>query len=341
MRPIQLTKIHIDHVRHLRDLDINLSEGKQAPAQNHFLLTGRNGSGKTNLLLALWECLQAAAEGRARMIPEEGDRFTLSGAGLTLTLRSVPVAGDGLLAFFPADRALHGDALQSGQTAAAQPLLECLQSALRTFCVDSSLTLDLDPESRQILLCSADRDPVPLEEHSSGLSSFLAIVIDLSLRLQEQNGTVDSDRPGLVLIDEPEAHLSLQEQRRLLPCLRDLFPGLSFIAATNSPFILQSAGLTSALDLDTGTLIHYDFSQLSCSGIVEAYFHRTEQSEFLQQKLVRYEELVQKDHLTDREYRELPILSLFLEKSPDFLLPESSRTRYLQLQNVLHHRQDL
>lgn len=44
-----ITKIHIDSLRHLNDIDIPLSAG----SRRHLLLTGKNGSGKTSLLEAL------------------------------------------------------------------------------------------------------------------------------------------------------------------------------------------------------------------------------------------------------------------------------------------------
>lgn len=47
--------------------------------------------------------------------------------------------------------------------------------------------------------------------------------------------------PGVLLIDEAENHLHPKWQKRLIPSLRDLFPGVQIIAATHSPFVLASA----------------------------------------------------------------------------------------------------
>ncbi|MDR1704377.1 MAG: AAA family ATPase [Clostridiales bacterium] len=51
MQDVFITKIHIDKVRHLENLDIDLS----APGEErkHLILTGKNGSGKTSVLLSL------------------------------------------------------------------------------------------------------------------------------------------------------------------------------------------------------------------------------------------------------------------------------------------------
>ena len=49
MQDIFVTNIHIGKVRHLRDVDISLSDS----ARKHLILTGKNGSGKTSLLEAM------------------------------------------------------------------------------------------------------------------------------------------------------------------------------------------------------------------------------------------------------------------------------------------------
>ena len=49
-----ITKIKVNHVRHLKDIEIPLSENER----KHLIITGKNGSGKTSLLeairLAIW-----------------------------------------------------------------------------------------------------------------------------------------------------------------------------------------------------------------------------------------------------------------------------------------------
>lgn len=46
--------------------------------------------------------------------------------------------------------------------------------------------------------------------------------------------------PGLLLIDEVEAHLHPRWQSRVLPGIRQLFPNVQIIATTHSPFVLAS-----------------------------------------------------------------------------------------------------
>ncbi|MBR1708341.1 MAG: AAA family ATPase [Clostridia bacterium] len=54
-----ITKIHIEQVRHLKNIDIELSRNKR----KHLILTGKNGSGKTSLLNAIKRYLQKINEG--------------------------------------------------------------------------------------------------------------------------------------------------------------------------------------------------------------------------------------------------------------------------------------
>ena len=53
-----IKKIHIGQVRHLKDVDIPICEDKC----RHLILTGRNGSGKTSLLMTIEEYLDALCQ---------------------------------------------------------------------------------------------------------------------------------------------------------------------------------------------------------------------------------------------------------------------------------------
>ena len=47
-----ITEIHIKKVRHLENIDIILGDEKK-----HLILTGKNGSGKSNLVKAIFQLL--------------------------------------------------------------------------------------------------------------------------------------------------------------------------------------------------------------------------------------------------------------------------------------------
>ena len=54
-----ITSIHINEVRHLKNIEIKLSPEKR----QHLILTGKNGSGKTSVLQAMKDYLQAIDDG--------------------------------------------------------------------------------------------------------------------------------------------------------------------------------------------------------------------------------------------------------------------------------------
>lgn len=55
MKPLYITNITIDKVRHLQDIQIPVSDD----SLKHLIITGKNGSGKTSLLDALADYLKA------------------------------------------------------------------------------------------------------------------------------------------------------------------------------------------------------------------------------------------------------------------------------------------
>ena len=46
--------------------------------------------------------------------------------------------------------------------------------------------------------------------------------------------------PGLILIDEIDAHLHPKWQRRVVGDLKDTFPAIQFVCTSHSPFVIQS-----------------------------------------------------------------------------------------------------
>jgi hypothetical protein len=91
---------------------------------------------------------------------------------------------------------------------------------------------------------------LPLRELSDGYRTVAALVVDLARQLFEaygefkidkQNGNYKVSYPGVVLIDEIDAHLHIHWQQQIGFWLKAHFPGLQFIVTTHSPFICQAA----------------------------------------------------------------------------------------------------
>lgn len=89
-----------------------------------------------------------------------------------------------------------------------------------------------------------------LEQVSDGYRTATALVVDLIRRLHATYGTLGlfehdghqvCPHPGVVLIDEVDAHLHVGWQQRLGFWLTSRFPALQFLVTTHSPFICQAA----------------------------------------------------------------------------------------------------
>jgi hypothetical protein len=99
---------------------------------------------------------------------------------------------------------------------------------------------------------------VPVENLSDGYRSILSMTFELIRQLAktygprelfDPNDPTKVRVPGVVLIDEIDAHLHPTWQRRVGRWLRDHFPRLQFIVTTHSPLICQAATVGSIFRL--------------------------------------------------------------------------------------------
>ncbi|MFF3259504.1 AAA family ATPase [Streptomyces sp. NPDC002932] len=84
----------------------------------------------------------------------------------------------------------------------------------------------------------------PLREMSDGFRAVAALVVDILKQTHDVFGGFPVDlgkAPGIVIIDEIEAHLHVTWQRRIGPWLTTHFPNIQFIVTTHSPYICQAA----------------------------------------------------------------------------------------------------
>ena len=90
-----------------------------------------------------------------------------------------------------------------------------------------------------------------LRQMSDGQRTVVALVLDIirqmhaaygSLVFEERDdGTVVLSHPGVVLIDEIDAHLHMTWQKHIGQWLTRYFPAIQFIVTTHSPYICQAA----------------------------------------------------------------------------------------------------
>jgi energy-coupling factor transporter ATP-binding protein EcfA2 len=95
-----------------------------------------------------------------------------------------------------------------------------------------------------------DRVTVPLKEVSDGYRTVTALVVDLIRRLYLTYGAIPLQEgkdgfycplPGVVLIDEIDAHMHVAWQQKIGGWLTRHFPRIQFLTTTHSPFICQAA----------------------------------------------------------------------------------------------------
>lgn len=91
---------------------------------------------------------------------------------------------------------------------------------------------------------------LPLRDLSDGYRTVAALVLDIVRHLHDTYGTLvlsgtpdglALDYPGVVLIDEIDAHLHVSWQQVIGFWLKTRFPSIQFIVSTHSPFICQAA----------------------------------------------------------------------------------------------------
>jgi energy-coupling factor transporter ATP-binding protein EcfA2 len=100
------------------------------------------------------------------------------------------------------------------------------------------------------LWISFNNSNFPLREMSDGYRAVTALVVDIvrqmsqsyrNLRMDYKDDTPVLAYPGVVLIDEIDAHLHVSWQKVIGTWLKEHFPQVQFIVTTHSPYVCQSA----------------------------------------------------------------------------------------------------
>ena len=166
---------------------------------------------------------------------------------------------------------------------------------------------------------------------SDGYSAIIDIVADLILKMQNPNSLTRAyEKEGIVLIDEIETHLHLELQRLILPMLTRVFPNIQFIVTTHSPFVLSSIKNAVAFDLEKKERLE-DLTEYSYEALAEGYFEVKTESNFLQAKLDRFKELIEKSNRDSAENAEYESLDKEFESLDESLAPQHVKGSYLQI----------
>jgi energy-coupling factor transporter ATP-binding protein EcfA2 len=93
-------------------------------------------------------------------------------------------------------------------------------------------------------------DEFPLRQMSDGYRTVTALVVDIirqmsaafkTLRISNRDGRPTLAYPGIVLVDEIDAHLHVSWQKHIGDWMKVHFPLIQFIVTSHSPYVCQSA----------------------------------------------------------------------------------------------------
>ncbi|WP_395140880.1 AAA family ATPase [Armatimonas sp.] len=190
--------------------------------------------------------------------------------------------------------------------------------------------------SKGIFLKRGNGSEIPINQMSDGYLSVLSMVIEILKQINKWFGFEKMFRgddyteiivPGVVQIDEVDAHLHPSWQRRIGQWFKEHFPNMQFIVTTHSPLICWAADSVFVLPTpgtdETGRfLTEEELNRVKYGSIQEAYmldaFGEIGRSDEGQKKLVRLTELNNKEwdgQLTEADKKELQELRAALPLS--------------------------
>ena len=194
------------------------------------------------------------------------------------------------------------------------------QELLKRIFDDESLELIFEEDTFKFYIKEKNRELFDFNTLSSGLAGVLDIVVDIIVRMEKAtNKPFEFNLPGIVLIDEIEAHLHIELQKCVLELLTSVFPNIQFIVSTYSPFILNSLDNVVIYDLDNNITVKDGLSNVPYEAIVEGYFKTDSMSNLLKKKYNRYKELAIKQDLTDDDFKGIADLEVLFNEIPDYL----------------------
>ena len=126
------------------------------------------------------------------------------------------------------------------EAAPIQQELDTLQKAFQDLFAAPDLALVYDKKTF-VLEIQVGGEPLVWTHLSAGHQSLLVLIADLHVRASVATSGSPFTAEGVVLIDEPGAHLHPELHERLLPALLALYPNLQFVLATHSAPIISSA----------------------------------------------------------------------------------------------------
>ncbi|PMZ85270.1 MULTISPECIES: AAA family ATPase [unclassified Pseudomonas] len=145
----------------------------------------------------------------------------------------------------------------------------------------------VEVKSEEVVLSDANGAFVSVEQMSDGYRSVLSMIFEILRQMTKSYGIDDVIRsldvtagavnlPGVVSIDEVDAHLHPSWQKEIGPWFTKCFPQIQFIVTTHSPIICRNATTVWRLpnpgtEEKSGRIEGNDLNRLMHGSILEAY----------------------------------------------------------------------
>ncbi len=357
-----ITKIKINKVRHLKNIEIDLGNEKK-----HLILTGKNGSGKTSVLEELekqflistelsknsnlhleiknidnkfYQQIQnekidfiysffEAKRGISKMREPRGIQRVIFPKNKTIRLN-----GEFLqyILNLKADKSFARDDEEFITVKEIDSWFKKFQTILEKIFNDQFLKLKFNRRDYSFRIKTKDREASNFNNLSAGYTAIIDIITELLMQI-ENTESKSFDCQGIVLIDEIETHLHIELQKNILPLLTTFFPNIQFIVTTHSPFVLSSLSNTVIYDLENNIRVE-DLSEASYTGLVRKFFGiDSEYSKILENKFGKFEKLAKKENLNKEEKRALIKYDIDFQNLSPLFSPEIC-SKYLELRRV-------
>lgn len=116
--------------------------------------------------------------------------------------------------------------------------------------------VDWDFDQDKLVVEHRERGRLPLASLSDGVRNMVALVMDIARRCASLNPHLSQDAarltPGILLIDEIDAHLHPGWQQQIVGLLCEAFPAMQIVLSTHSPHVL------STVDKESIRIIRFD-----------------------------------------------------------------------------------
>jgi hypothetical protein len=137
--------------------------------------------------------------------------------------------------------------------------LDRFENALRLL-YDHSISFDVEIEPSFQPRLNAFGQNLDFSQLPDGVRSTVGWVADFMMRqdLVKWDPTLGDKRPGVLLLDEVDAHLHPLWQRKLLPAMREALPDVQILVTSHSPFVISSCpgSRVHVLELDKNGRAH-------------------------------------------------------------------------------------